>query len=270
MKIITFWGGLGNQIFEYAYYKWLQEKYPNDKIYGYYPKVGLAVHNGLEINKRFEVELPPSTKFTNIIGLLLFNLNRVCRRLKLPLLSTCTHANEKYDSLFHCDYFQDKKYLVKSLCLDFRLNGISNQNKSLIKEIETKDFVSVHIRRGDYLSHINSRVFGGICTEEYYIKAIERIRISAPNVKLIFFSDDTKYVKDTFKYDNMQVVDWNNGENSIYDMYLMSKCKYMILANSTFSYWAACMNKNAKVVICPSKWNNIRDLNLSHDSWIKI
>ena len=99
MKIITFWGGLGNQIFEYAYYKWLKEKFPNDKIYGYYPRIGLAAHNGLEIDQKFDVKLPKSTIVSNIVGWILFNLGRLCRRFHLPLFFTCTQSNEKYNSI---------------------------------------------------------------------------------------------------------------------------------------------------------------------------
>lgn len=270
MKIITFWGGLGNQLFEYVYYKWLQERYPNENIYGYYPSVGLSDHNGLEVDKHFNVKLPSTSCISDIIGNFLFNVNRICRKLCISEIATCTQKNERYDAVFHCDYWQDKKYILNSFTLEFNLIEISQRNANLIKEIESNNVVSVHVRRGDYITSCNISTYGGICTEEYYRKAIDEIRKSVPDVKLLFFSDDSQYVRDTYKYDNMLIVDWNKGENSIFDMFLMSKCKYMILANSTFSYWSARLNKNAQIICCPVKWTNENEPDIILDKWIKI
>lgn len=270
MKIVTFWGGLGNQIFEYAYYKWLQDKYPNEKICGYYPAIGLAAHNGLEIDKRFEVELPKVSNLSDIIGWTLFNLGRVCRRLHLPLVMTCTQQNEKYGAIFHCDYWQDRKYELPNLNMRFNLHYIGKQNLSLQSKMENANTVAIHVRRGDYLNPGVTSIYGGICTEKYYRKALDIIRSKVKNPMYIFFSDDTQYVKDTFHLDNMTIVDWNKGESSIFDMYLMSKCKYMILANSTFSYWAARLNEDVDMVICPNKWTNSNPPDIILDRWVKI
>lgn len=270
MKIITFWGGLGNQLFEYVYYRWLQEKYPNEKIYGYYPSIGLRDHNGLEINKRFMVELPKTSKKSNIIGSILFNVNRACRRLCLPLVHTCTQLNEKYNVIFHCDYWQDKKYELPNLKFRFNIANISQENLDLLSKMERMNTVAVHIRRGDYLKPGISSIYGGICTEEYYQKALNIISADIENPLYIFFSDDPRYVRNTYCLGNMVIVDWNKGENSIYDMYLMSRCKYMILANSTFSYWAARLNENAERIYCPRRWTNCNPPNIILDNWKRI
>lgn len=270
MKIVTFWGGLGNQIFEYAYYEWLKKKFPNEKIYGYYPAMGLKDHNGLEVNKRFNVQLPESTTISNLIGVFLFNANRIFRRLGLSELATCTQRNGRYNATFHCDYWQDKKYLTGSLKMEFKLTELSLKNAELIEQIESGNVVSVHVRRGDYLTSSNASTYGGICTEEYYKSAIATVLEIAPDARLLFFSDDSQYVRHTYKFDNMQIVDWNKGENSFYDMFLMSKCKYMILANSTFSYWAARLNQNAKLICCPTKWTNENNPDIILNSWMKI
>ena len=270
MKIITFWGGLGNQIFEYAYYKWLQNRYPNENIYGYYPTVGLKDHNGLEIHKRFDVLLPPTSFISNLLGNILFNAGRLSRRLHLPFLMTCNQNNESFGSVFHCDYWQDKKYEIPNLNMQFNLKGITTKNLALLSKMESSNTIAIHVRRGDYLNHRVTSIYGGICTEEYYQKAIEIVRSGIDNPMYIFFSDDTQYVKDTFHLDNMIVVDWNKGEDSIFDMYLMSKCKYMIIANSTFSYWAARLNEDVVKVICPNRWSNRNPPNIILEKWIKI
>ena len=127
MKIVTFWGGLGNQIFEYAYYLWLKKQNPTEKIYAYYPSIGLSDHNGLEINKRFDVVLPPTSPLANSIGKIFFNANRILRRMKLPLVCTCTQSNEKYGSIFHCDYWQDKRYISGSFNLNYNIGTIETE-----------------------------------------------------------------------------------------------------------------------------------------------
>jgi len=269
MKIVTFWGGLGNQLFEYAYFKWLEDRYPGEKIYGYYPKVGLSAHNGLEINKRFELKLPSETTLSRLIGSSLFNLNRLLRKLNFQGLFTCTQSNERYDTVFHCDYWQDKKYINDGFNVSFRTECINQKNLDFIESLSDKNTVAVHIRRGDYLSGNNKKVYGGICTEDYYRKALSRISSEVENPQFLFFSDEPSYVIDTFSFPNMTIVDWNRGEDSFMDMYLMSRCKYMILANSTFSYWSARLNDNAKMIICPSRWNNISTLDIALDDWIK-
>lgn len=270
MKIITFWGGLGNQIFEYAYYKWLQEKFPNEKIYGYYPAIGLAAHNGLEVDKRFEVELPPSSTMSNILGNILFNLDRICRRLHLPLVMTCTQSNEKYNAIFHCDYWVNKKYELPGFKMRFNISNIGRDNLALLAKMGNKNTVAVHIRRGDYLLPRFASLYGGICTEDYYQRAIDYISENVDNPFFIFFSDDTQYVSDTYHFDNIIIVDWNKGDKSFYDIYLMSQCKYMILANSTFSYWAARLNENAELIICPNRWSNANPPDIILDGWYTI
>lgn len=267
MKIVTFWGGLGNQIFEYAYYKWLQEKYPNETIYGYYPSAGLSNHNGLEINTHFNVTLPSDSLFSNFIGFILFNTNRVLRRLNLSEIATCTQLNGKYRYVFHCDYWQDKSYITKSFDLQFSSTVLSKRNKDILKKIRLKEYIAVHIRRGDFLKPSNISMFGGICNEEYYNKAISYLLKIAPNAKLLFFSDDSDYVNKTYNYPNMTIVDWNKGEDSIFDMYLMSECTYLVLANSTFSYWAARLNRRAKIICCPPRWTNKNSPNIILDTW---
>ena len=68
MKIITFQGGLGNQMFQYVYYQYLRSQYPEETFYGFYPKLALKDHNGLEINKWFEVDLPNTCLSSDIIS----------------------------------------------------------------------------------------------------------------------------------------------------------------------------------------------------------
>ena len=271
MKIVTFWGGLGNQIFEYAYYQWLKNRYPMENIYAYHPKAGLMAHNGLELFKCFDVIEPPCNKVITIIATVLFYLNKILNRLGLPSLFTCTMQNKLYNSIFHCDWWQDKMYYAENYNLDFTNLKMNLKNQQLLKIINDTNSVSIHIRRGDYIKSNIADIYGGICTEKYYDRALSIVDKSiSDNKQYIFFSDDPDYVREHYSIPNIIIVDWNNGEDSFMDMYLMSKCKYMILANSTFSYWSAMFNKTKRMVICPSKWNNLNFPDITLSEWIQI
>ena len=111
------------------------------------------------------------------------------------------------------------------------------------------DSVSVHIRRGDYVGSSFD-----ILSRDYYINAMKYMaeRLTAP--VFYFFSDDPEYVRKEyndlpFKY---EIIDWNTGAQSFWDMQLMSMCKHNIICNSTFSLWGAILNKYSdKLVIRP-------------------
>ena len=153
----------------------------------------------------------------------------------------------------------------------FKLELISNKNLSLAKTIRETNSVSIHVRRGDYLMEIG----WDTCNLEYYNKAIKYIEQILPHCTFYVFSDDILWCMKnlTNKY-NFIYVDWNKGNDSWQDMYLMSQCKNNIIANSTFSWWGAWLNNNPqKIVITPSIWFNDRnpnDCDIIPDNWIKI
>ena len=95
-------------------------------------------------------------------------------------------------------------------------------------------------------------------------------RIDTPHFYI--FSNDSLWVKENLKLDNMTIVDWNSGKDSYKDMLLMSKCKHNIIANSSFSWWGAWLNNNSnKIVISPDKWfNDIEAPDVICDEWVKI
>ena len=102
----------------------------------------------------------------------------------------------------------------------------------------------------------------------YYKKAIAEINKSIENPVFFFFSDDKKYVEETFDVPNKVIVTCNKGKRSFFDMYLMAHCKNMIVANSTFSWWAAYLNTRAEKIYCPIRWNNIKPYpNLILEGW---
>lgn len=271
MKIIEFHDGLGNQFFEYIYLNYLRTLFPNEKYYTYINRKRLKLHNGFELSKWFDVDLPPISPKISLLCGFLFNLNRVLKKIHLPLIGV---SNDEYlndYALLHEGWYQNKKYFMLVGVPQFKINlELDKENIKLLEMIHNTNSVAVHIRRGDYLLPINAKVLGGICTLEYYEKAIYKILELENDAKFFFFSDNPLYVENTYSNIEKVVVDCNQGERSFFDVYLMSHCKNMILANSTFSCCAAYLNSNAKHIICPSIWNRKVNTDLSLENWIKI
>ena len=109
---------------------------------------------------------------------------------------------------------------------------------------------------------------------EYYQKAINIVKKEFHDPFFFIFSDDIEWVKENLKLDtnNVLFIDWNKGNDSVYDMFLMSKAKANIIANSTFSFWGAFLNEESKITVCPRKWFNqgFKDPDIIPESWIRI
>lgn len=161
-------------------------------------------------------------------------------------------------------------------CKDELRRSISfkDTDSGYIKDMEEKitgtQSVSVHVRLGDYLN--NNSLYGGICTPEYYRKAIETIKARVPDATFFIFSNDVKAASQMLGIEGAVPVDGNTGDKSYLDMYLMSKCKHNIIANSTFSWWGAWLNDNKdKTVICPTTLLNGYDNGSVYcKEWIRV
>ena len=145
----------------------------------------------------------------------------------------------------------------------------SNLKRTVLDKCNT---VSLHIRRGDKMSEANMKIYGGICTEEYYRKAVDYIKARVDDPTFVVFSDDIEWTKDNIHLDNCVYVDWNKGEDSWQDMCLMSFCKHNINANSTFSWWGAWLNSNPdKIVVVPSAYiQGVCTPDIWPEKWIKM
>lgn len=247
MKIIVFQGGLGNQIFQYAFYKFQKKNNPNLK---WVFSLGKS-HNGFELDKWFDVEMDHANLFWRIIFRLIYFL-------KVKGIFNCiidADANPTKDGLFISGYWQNKKY-YQQYFINFKDLKLSPLNENIKNQMQSTQSIAIHIRRGDYLQPPYDKIYSGICTIEYYQHAIKIIKRHFENPQFFIFSDDIEWVKNNLKIPNSIFIDWNKGNNSIYDMYLMSQSKANIIANSTFSYWGAFLNPRTKIVIYPQKWFN--------------
>ena len=122
--------------------------------------------------------------------------------------------------------------------------------------MDKNNSVSVHVRLGDYRH--TEELYGNICTASYYRQAIQYIAMRIENPIFYVFSDEPEQAAGMLKDYQCYVIAENRGEDSYKDMYLMSRCRHHIIANSTFSWWGAWLdNRMDKIVVSPSKWNHL-------------
>jgi len=254
MKILVFTGGLGNQIFGYSFYQHLKEIYKNEKIYGIYNENKMSEHNGLEINKYFNVQLPKSPLHIQLFTAILYCLKKIGIGKKFISMDTRTFNSE---TIVNNACKMDITLMPSSNnWINFKNIKLSNKNQQILEEIQNSNSVFLHVRRGDYYSPQYIKKLGGTCPISYYERAIQHITSKASNTKFFVFSDDIKWVKENITIPDPTYIDWNTETDSYIDMYLMSQCKHAIIANSTFSYWGAQLGKVKDTIIYPTKWVN--------------
>lgn len=282
MLVVKSFGGLGNQIFQYLFYEYL--KLDNDDVY--FDISDFKVHNhhyGFELDKVFNVDFDiPSKNLNNIhYNDLSFFYRIFCKLFDAEL----TKKNEFVErtgalvlnrtsfkrDLYFKGFWQNSHYVKE--CSHVKLhfkNKLSGKNRELLERLKDCDTVSLHIRGGDY---INNSSLGAVCTKKYYREAISHIKKQISSPVFLVFSDDVEYAR-TILADEGQVnyVTWNTGEDSSKDMQLMASCKHNIIANSSFSWWAAWLNPNPrKKVVMPAIWFNGQSYNpLKVDGWLTL
>lgn len=250
MIVIRLKGGLGNQMFQYAYGRDLS--YRQKTV--------------LKLDKSFL----KNTIWQRIIGVTprKYELGEFNIKAKL--------TNKKYKNRLE-GYWQSEKYfkdIRKMICEDFTLKKESNNFKKLAKIISQTNSVSVHFRRGDYAEKRKTKKYHGLLDTNYYQKALDIINEKVKNPHFFVFSDDPSWVKKNFKI--KQPLTFISGSRKLTnskELILMSLCKHNIIANSSFSWWGAWLNRNpSKIVIAPKKWfrAKIEAKNLLPGDWIKL
>lgn len=190
----------------------------------------------------------------------------------------CEHIfSLNLDEDYYLDgYWQDLRYFEEEHKVKdyFKFRELDSRNKKICGQIKNHNSISIHIRRGDY---VKNSLYEGICTLDYYKKAIDYIKKRVEEPHFYVFSNDIRWSRENIglKENEVDYIDWNVDVDSYKDMQLMSYCKHNIIANSSFSWWGAFLNRNSKkIVISPKIWNNLRSEESSNmlirDEWIKI
>lgn len=290
MDIVRFRGGLGNQMFQYAFLKALSSR--GRKVMGSlgrYSKCGQTVRFCLpKVFENVAFEIVDEKKFEEI--------NQRWKEIKQDKsrLKDFLELSDKrffwvetlpgfYDeNIFktkNCTfvgYWQTEKYFYQireELLKDFQFSFGEEKLASLKKKLLADDcYVSIHIRRGDYLQY--QKGYGNICTEQYYKTAVQYMKEKVREPVFIFFSDDIGWVKEHYKLNDAIYIEAGMFKNyqAWYDMCLMSCCSHHIIANSTFSWWGAWLNQSSKKkVIAPKVWHNEYEMaDVCPESWIRL
>lgn len=282
MIIVYFTQQLGNQMFQYALGKRLEMLGKDVKFYsGYYdefPKHDFALPRlfNLKLNEATKEEAQALMDVRRRI------VNRVKRRvfgiddwfiheLQYPLGPK--PYNPKVLKFRHGTlngYWQSEKYflpIADTIRRDFVFPEPSQRNKELADEMSKCTSVSIHVRRGDY------KGLFPLLADEYYSPAMSHFTDRFDNVHFYVFSNDIPWCREHLAAENITFVDWNTGKDSPYDMWLMTQCKHNIIANSSFSWWGAWLNRNeGKEVVAPWKWDDqpIRNTDIYCPEWILL
>lgn len=292
-KIITqLTGGLGNQLFQYALAKSLSEKLKIPFIidlsfFKYYEwheyslkpfNIQQTVISDTELNSY----LNPKFSFVDRI---LFKLG-VKRRPQTIVFEEngFSYSDAVFDvepSIYLKGFWQSEKYFLnidKLIRSDFKINiPPSDNNQNVLDKINSSNAVSLHVRRGNYVTEEVFNSYHGTSSLEYYSSAVEFIKERIENPVYYIFSNDIPWSKEHLTFEGEKVfVDINDDKRDYEDLRLMSHCKHNIIANSTFSWWGAWLNENPeKIVIAPQRWfaneeMQVQTQDLIPETWIKM
>lgn len=149
------------------------------------------------------------------------------------------------------------------------------RNASTADKIRATNAVSLHVRRGDYVSDARTNRYHGTCSPEYYSAAVDYIVARVPEPHLFVFSDDPAWTSQNMTFPAPTTyVAANPADEGFRDMQLMAMCRHHVIANSSFSWWGAWLNRAPdKIVVAPARWfassdNDTRDLVPA--TWVRI
>jgi hypothetical protein len=265
--IVRLIGGLGNQLFQYAYALSLVGK-------GYRVKLDISefdtytLHGGFSLGaygQGIEIASDAEVNALTRVGPLSTVLRKLQGKKSRRVIRESNFSfDEKMllpeDNHYLVGYFQSEKYfenirgeLQEFLSLEYKLSDYSRRVFEDIKNSVVS--VSVHIRRGDYVSDQSAYRTHGVCSLEYYSAAIKHLEEGHSEVDFYIFSDDINWVKENLKVKRAQYIASEQKRFAGEDIYLMSQCDHNIVANSSFSWWGAWLNDNSrKEVIAPQQW----------------
>jgi hypothetical protein len=222
-------GGLGNMLFQIAATIEFSSKLGVDFSFP-------NLNQHLSYAKR-EQTYNPKLKCTKHYEHLFRNLKTTLPPIGIKKINFPFHYSEQQipkDCVVE-GFFQSEKYF-------------KNSREEILNMFDLKqerDLVSIHVRRGDYLKNPN---YHNVLGKEYYDKAMSHF----PKDRFLIFSDDIEWCRHAFVGDRFEFYE---GKNDLEEMMVMASCKHNIIANSSFSWWAAWLNQNdEKKVIAPKKW----------------
>lgn len=291
MKIVRLKGGLGNQMFQYAFAKLLEHTFREEV------KLDFSAYSSLMDDPirqprllKYKLSLPIATRsevnniclfphFGNsqsnfyrfqILLEKIFNRNYLFEKKRNPLDLNAIGKYSFYDGYWQaCEYIDVVSHIIKN---DFVPNvPISDKTFQFIELLLSHPTTFVGIRRGDFL---DEREHYGTISNEYYLNAMDLIASKYPNTNFLIFTNDVEWCKDNMNFANyhveyrekyMQVDDFE-------ELMIMRSCQNAIISNSTFNWWGAYLIDNPeKIVVCPETWfTDDKPIDIIPNSWIKM
>lgn len=270
MIIVNIIGGLGNQMFQYAF--------------------------AYTLSKQNKIKLKLDISDFDTYALRQYSLDRYCitdeiasieeiNQLKYKkkniLAKFCRKHTKQYkqDNIYFEGYWQSEKYfqdykddLLKIFILK---ESIHTKSKQYQQQILASQSVSMHIRRGDYISNAHTNSVHGVCELSYYQQATSLLEEKVIKPHFFIFSDDLTWAKENLSFiKHKTFIELERNTPDHEEMFLMSQCQHNIIANSSFSWWGAWLNQNPqKITIAPQHWFNDSARNttdLIPKSWLRL
>lgn len=271
-------GGLGNQMFIYAMYLSMHKRFGESVRIDISDILHLHPHNGYELHDVFC--LPPCE----------FRANRLLKKVLEGILFRIILERHQHGSMkayrepiywpwiYYKGFYQNERYFADveqevRQAFTFSAKKANHQSRLLMERLQADPYaVSIHVRRGDYVSPQYWQNMGQYTSKIYFLNALERMRALVPQAHFYVFSDDLLWVRQNLPLSDATFVDWNMGKDSWQDMMLMSACHHHIISNSTFSWWGAWLNpRTDKVVLAPQQWDSSHMASeIVPPSWITI
>jgi len=280
MIIVKLMGGMGNQMFQWAFAKSLSLKYNMDlKVDLSFLKNRNMGHNFVyrdydldifNIDSDFDI---PQIRVA-VVNEPHFNYSELMIGSIDNALNSDSNINLLIDGYWQTPkYFNDFENKIRD-SFTFRNKVEDSEDdkiKTMLNNITSTNSVMLNVRRTDYLN----TNFHGVMGMEYIESGIKLIESKIENPHYFLFSDDVEWCVENIKIDNMTIVDHSyKGDRFSYYLQLMKNCKHFIIPNSSFAWWAAWLNDNDnKIVITPKQWftdENINTNDLIPNNWIKI
>jgi hypothetical protein len=290
-------GGLGNQMFQYAAARALALRR------GAALKLDLSGFSvpGVGTKRRYELgSLRIQANAATEAELAHFGPSRKLRPVRLARARRLLRINWRrrawpvyQEPHFHFDptitelsppvyldgFWQSEKYfsdIAETLRQEFTpAVAFDSENAAVAKHIDVVNAVSLHVRRGDYVTDTTTNRYHGICSPDFYRRAVDYVAIRLERPHLFIFSDDQQWTRANLRFAlPMTFVDVNSPDRGYRDMQLMARCRHHIVANSSFSWWGAWLSPpRGKIVVAPRHWfsassNDTRDL--IPPNWVRL
>jgi hypothetical protein len=293
MIFVRLMGGLGNQMFQYAFARRMEHEHQ-------VPVMLDLTWFTTQTKRTYELSAFPVTlPITMQDKIAAFEPNhrkKLTRRLRTRILGvqhSVIRESEPFrftpevvqrpvqkNALF-IGYWQNETYfrpVEKQIRQDFSFRRALTSTQHIIAQrIEAAQSVSVHIRRGDYAHEESARTHHGLLPTRYYDKAMALVSERMSEPRFFVFSDEPEWARSMFadtRY-TVEIVGDIAASEAIVDLHLISLCRHHIIANSTFSWWGAWLSSNPeKMVFAPSRWlapGNMRDgSDILPNDWYKV